>query len=107
MGSGTTQQLAAFFFCALSPAPQRKCASCPAFEPFARGTFLWAPRSRARLVSPLRPTLLILLTPGYIAHGIIPEMSSGEQALMKKPSRQADLSIAIRKIMQSFPLHEP
>jgi PAS domain S-box-containing protein len=57
----------------------------------------------ARRIGLLRPALPVLLTSGYTAQRAIPEMPTGEQALLKKPFSQADLSIAIRKIMASVP----
>lgn len=55
----------------------------------------------ARQVSVLRPALPVLLTSGYTAQRVIPELPSGELALLKKPFSQTDLSIAIRRIMTS------
>jgi CheY-like chemotaxis protein len=53
----------------------------------------------ARQIGSLRPELPILLTSGYTAHRVIPEIPTGELALLKKPFSQADLSIAIRNLM--------
>jgi PAS domain S-box-containing protein len=53
----------------------------------------------ARKVGSLRPSLPVLLTSGYTAQRVIPETPAGEQALLKKPFSQADLSVAIRKMM--------
>lgn len=53
----------------------------------------------ARQIGFLRPALPVLLTSGYTAQRVIPETPTGEMALLKKPFSQADLSIAIRKIM--------
>src|SRR5665213_562487 len=53
----------------------------------------------ARQIGSLRPELPVLLTSGYTAHRVIPEMPTGELALLKKPFSQADLSIAIRDLM--------
>ena len=55
----------------------------------------------ARQIGLLRPALPVLLTSGYTAQRIIPEMPTGELALLKKPFSQAELSIAIRKIIAS------
>lgn len=52
----------------------------------------------ARRIGSLRPALPVLLTSGYTAQQAIPELPTGEQALLKKPFSQADLSIAIRKM---------
>ncbi|QPF83799.1 response regulator [Bradyrhizobium genosp. L] len=52
-----------------------------------------------RRIGLLRPELPVLLTSGYTAQRAIPEMPTGEQALLKKPFSQAELSVAIRKIM--------
>jgi CheY-like chemotaxis protein len=49
----------------------------------------------------LRPNLAVLLTSGYTAQRVIPEAPNGDLALLKKPFSQADLSIAIRKIMSA------
>jgi DNA-binding NtrC family response regulator len=53
----------------------------------------------ARQIGSLRPELPILLTSGYTAHHVLPEIPTGELALLKKPFSQADLSIAIRNLM--------
>jgi CheY-like chemotaxis protein len=53
----------------------------------------------ARQIASLRPALPVLLTSGYTAQRVIPEMPTGELALLKKPFSQADLSIAIRKMI--------
>jgi PAS domain S-box-containing protein len=57
----------------------------------------------ARRIGLLRPELPVLLTSGYTAQRAIPEMPTGEQALLRKPFSQADLSVAIRKIMTTAP----
>jgi CheY-like chemotaxis protein len=57
----------------------------------------------ARQIGSLRPELPILLTSGYTAQRALPETAAGEVALLRKPFSQADLSIAIRKIMASVP----
>jgi signal transduction histidine kinase/ActR/RegA family two-component response regulator len=53
----------------------------------------------ARQIGNLRPELPILLTSGHTAHRVLPEISTGELVLLKKPFSQADLSIAIRNLM--------
>ena len=53
----------------------------------------------ARQIGSLRPELPILLTSGYTAQRVLPETPAGEMALLKKPFSQADLSVAIRRIM--------
>jgi CheY-like chemotaxis protein len=53
----------------------------------------------ARKIGALRPELPILLTFGYTAHRVLPEIPTGELALLKKPFSQTDLSIAIRNLM--------
>jgi CheY-like chemotaxis protein len=53
----------------------------------------------ARQIALLRPALPVLLTSGYTAQRVTPETPTGELALLKKPFGQADLSIAIRKIL--------
>jgi CheY-like chemotaxis protein len=57
----------------------------------------------ARKIGSLRPELPILLTSGYTAQRALPETAAGEVALLRKPFSQADLSIAIRKIMARVP----
>lgn len=53
----------------------------------------------ARRIASVRPALPVLLTSGYTAQRVIPELPTGELALLRKPFSQTDLSIAIRKIM--------
>ncbi len=53
----------------------------------------------ARRIASLRPALPVLLTSGYTAQRVIPELPTGELALLRKPFSQTDLSIAIRRIM--------
>ncbi|WP_375780442.1 ATP-binding protein [Bradyrhizobium sp. ma5] len=55
----------------------------------------------ARRIGLVRPALPVLLTSGYTAQRAIPELPTGERALLKKPFSHSDLSIAIRKIMAS------
>jgi CheY-like chemotaxis protein len=55
----------------------------------------------ARKVGLLRPGLPILLTSGYTAQRVLPKTATGEMALLKKPFSQAELSMAIRKLMVS------
>jgi PAS domain S-box-containing protein len=53
----------------------------------------------AKRIGTLRPDLPVLLTSGYTAQRVIPETSSGELALLKKPFSQTDLSVAIRNVV--------